>query len=179
MDRKCACALPRIAKRAALLGGATCTMTPQPAQADKNQGWYVGAGVGEYNASLDVVDSEYRNTVFQFFGGSHGRPLCGRQFEPSEDRSWPVPAGVRETSKRAEFSRAIKHLPRDRRLLPRKLPIPIVRWGGIAWHLLSSHEPVCLTGAAFTNFSQWTREAALHSRSPAPRLTTFSAIIAA
>jgi hypothetical protein len=69
-------------------------MTPQPVQADKNQGWYVGAGVGEYNASLDVVDSEYRNTVFQFFGGSHGPPQCGRQFEPSEDRSWPPAAGL-------------------------------------------------------------------------------------
>lgn len=27
-------------------------------------------------------------------------------------------------------------------LLPKKLPIPIVRWGGIAWHLLGSHEPL-------------------------------------
>jgi hypothetical protein len=73
-------------------------MTAQPAQADKNQGWYVGAGVGEYNASLDVVDSEYRNTVFQLFGDSHGRPLCGRQFEPSEDRSWPAVAGDDSTT---------------------------------------------------------------------------------
>lgn len=25
-------------------------------------------------------------------------------------------------------------------LLPKKLPIPIARWDGIAWHLLGSHE---------------------------------------
>ena len=37
-------------------------------------------------------------------------------------------------------------------LLPKKLPIQIRRWDGNAWHLLSSHEPVCLAGAAFTNF---------------------------
>jgi hypothetical protein len=39
------------------------------AHADANQGWYVGAGVGDYNARLDVLDYEYRNTAFQIFGG--------------------------------------------------------------------------------------------------------------
>jgi hypothetical protein len=37
-------------------------------------------------------------------------------------------------------------------LLPKKLAIQIRRWDGNAWHLLSSHEPLCLAGAAFTNF---------------------------
>jgi hypothetical protein len=34
----------------------------------------------------------------------------------------------------------IKRLHSAVALLPRKLPIQIVRWGGIAWHLLGSHE---------------------------------------
>jgi hypothetical protein len=37
-------------------------------------------------------------------------------------------------------------------VLPTKLPTRIVCSGGIALHLLSSHEPVCLAEAAFTNF---------------------------
>jgi hypothetical protein len=44
-------------------------------------------------------------------------------------------------------------------LSPKKLPIQIVRWGGIARHLLSSHEPVWLAGAAFTNSPEVLHEA--------------------
>jgi hypothetical protein len=39
-----------------------------------------------------------------------------------------------------EIVSEIKRLHSAVGLLPRKLPIPIARWDGTAWHLLGSHE---------------------------------------
>jgi len=49
--------------------------------------------------------------------------------------------GARETSKCVDLASEIKCLHSAVGLLPKKLPIQIVRWRGIAWHLLGSLEP--------------------------------------
>jgi hypothetical protein len=63
--------------------------------------------------------------------------------------SFGVPGRLLEAS---QYTRRLKHLLRNPRWLPRKLPIAIARCGGAAWDLPGPREPACHLGTAFTSF---------------------------
>lgn len=57
---------------------------------------------------------------------------------------------------RVELSGVIRIFDAD--LLPEKLPMPIARCGGTAWHRLGSHEPACHRGDEIDQLSDSGRE---------------------